>query len=206
MAHRPDSPTHRQLAYATYLAALAHDGQFRKGEAVPYLVHPLRVGEILAHVGCDYKLVIAGILHDVLEDGCRDEYGRLIVGELEIRKEFGQDVLDLVQGASEPDKEATWEARKQHTIDFLRDEASLEVCVVACADKLDNVSSSVEDKERLGDDFWKRFKRGAAEQRWYHSSLVEVFTARTAASGDERLRVLVARYAVAVNDLYGEDS
>jgi (p)ppGpp synthase/HD superfamily hydrolase len=99
--HRHD-PASKLIQDAVDLAASAHRFQFRKGgEGVPYLVHPLRVGEILAKAGCRTDVVIAGILHDVLEDTA--------VGSDELRERFGAEVLALVEGASEPDKTGTWE-------------------------------------------------------------------------------------------------
>jgi (p)ppGpp synthase/HD superfamily hydrolase len=200
MADRRHEPRYQKLSYATHLAALAHDGQFRKGEDVPYLVHPLRVGEILAHAGAADEVVIAGILHDVLEDG-REEDGRPVVSAEEIAGEFSDEVLTLVEGASEPDKELSWEERKQHTLDFL-ETAPIGVCQIACADKLDNVRSAVEDKARLGQAFWARFNRGAAEQRWYHQSLLAVLERRV--GEDKVLQQLVPRYAQAVTELYAD--
>ena len=200
MAYRPADREHQRLASATYLAALAHDGQFRKDERVPYLVHPLRVGEILAHAGAEDDVIIAGVLHDVLEDGCLDERGKPRVDEEEIRQELGASVLELVRAASEPDKEASWEERKQHTIDSLS-AASLQVLQVVCADKLDNVSSAIEDERRLGSVFWYRFNRPREDQRWYYQSLLTVFLARS--EEDPTLALLASRYETAVSTLYG---
>ena len=49
------------------LAKVAHQGQYRKsGE--PFLVHPLKVAEILAEAGAESNIIAAAILHDVIED------------------------------------------------------------------------------------------------------------------------------------------
>ena len=49
------------------IARKLHDGQFRKsGE--PYIIHPVAVAKILAEFGMDNETVIAGLLHDVVED------------------------------------------------------------------------------------------------------------------------------------------
>ena len=42
--------------------------QYRKGKAVPYVTHPLAVGLILSQAGASEDIVLAGILHDVIED------------------------------------------------------------------------------------------------------------------------------------------
>ena len=57
-----------KISYALEWAARAHRGQVRKGSSVPYLVHPLNVAKILIHQGCEEDLVIAGLLHDTVED------------------------------------------------------------------------------------------------------------------------------------------
>ena len=68
------------------------EGQCRKsGE--PYIIHPLWVGIILAELELDKETIVAGILHDVVED--------TEVGIDEIRKNFGEDVESLVAGHTE---------------------------------------------------------------------------------------------------------
>jgi (p)ppGpp synthase/HD superfamily hydrolase len=55
---------------AITFAARAHEGEKRKGEnPPPYICHPFFVGLELLRVGCGEDTVIAGILHDTLEDG-----------------------------------------------------------------------------------------------------------------------------------------
>ena len=76
---------------AVELAKKAHDGQFRKtGE--PYIVHPLAVKKILEEWGMDEDTIIAGILHDTVEDT------DLTLDD--IRKEFGETVAFLVDGVT----------------------------------------------------------------------------------------------------------
>jgi (p)ppGpp synthase/HD superfamily hydrolase len=59
-----------QLLYSKALlfAEQAHRGQVRKGTEVPYITHPVGVSALLAQHGCSEDAVIAGLLHDVLED------------------------------------------------------------------------------------------------------------------------------------------
>ena len=73
------------------MATKAHEGQFRKtGE--PYIVHPLAVKKILEDWGMDEDTVIAGILHDTVEDTS------LTLND--IKKEFGEPVAFLVDGVT----------------------------------------------------------------------------------------------------------
>ena len=73
------------------LAFEAHDGQCRKsGE--PYIIHPLWVSIILAELELDKETIVAGILHDVVED--------TILTDEEIQEQFGAEVALLVEGVT----------------------------------------------------------------------------------------------------------
>ncbi len=87
--HPSDEVSLIEKAYKT--ADAAHKGQVRKsGE--PYIIHPLCVAIILAELEMDKETIVAGILHDVLED--------TIMTEEEMREEFGDDVTLLVDGVT----------------------------------------------------------------------------------------------------------
>jgi len=53
---------------AIEFATKAHINHFRKGTKVPYIIHPLQVARILIESDCSDHVVIAGILHDTVED------------------------------------------------------------------------------------------------------------------------------------------
>ncbi len=80
-----------RILKAVELAKKAHEGQFRKtGE--PYIVHPMAVKKILEEWGMDEDTIIAGVLHDTVED--------TFVTLDDIRKEFGESVAFLVDGVT----------------------------------------------------------------------------------------------------------
>ena len=58
----------KKIHDAIIFAAKAHEGQRRKGTDIPYITHPFEVAQILMEAGCDETLIIAGLLHDTLED------------------------------------------------------------------------------------------------------------------------------------------
>ena len=73
------------------IARSLHDGQFRKsGE--PYIIHPVAVAKILAGFGMDNETVIAGLLHDVVED---TDYSRE-----QLVEDFDDKIADLVDGVT----------------------------------------------------------------------------------------------------------
>lgn len=80
-----------RIDHAVAVARQAHKGQLRKtGE--PYIIHPLAVKKILEEWGMDEDTVIAGVLHDTVEDT------NLTLED--IRKEFGDSVAFLVDGVT----------------------------------------------------------------------------------------------------------
>ena len=90
MSPRADAESDR-LKKAIAMAKKAHSGQFRKtGE--PYIVHPLAVKKILEEWGMDEDTVIAGVLHDTVED--------TDLTLEDIRNEFGNSVAFLVDGVT----------------------------------------------------------------------------------------------------------
>jgi (p)ppGpp synthase/HD superfamily hydrolase len=162
-----------RLYDAIELAAKAHHGQVRKGTEIPYLVHPLAVAGILIRANCSETLVIAGVLHDTLED--------TPFTVEDIRSRFGREVAELVMAVSEPDKQAPWEERKAHTIHYLENQVSEEVLLVALADKLDNMRAMREGLAIDGEAFWQRFNRPRENQKWYYQRLSGVFERRISA-------------------------
>ena len=97
----------KKIHDAIIFAAKAHEGQRRKGTDIPYITHPFEVAQILMEAGCDETLIIAGLLHDPLED--------TEVTAAEIEEQFGPEVLALVDSDSE-DKSLSWEDRKKPQI------------------------------------------------------------------------------------------
>ena len=170
-------------------AIKAHEGQTRKGTEIPYIVHPIETAIILAQNNASNEAICAGILHDVLEDTSGQED--------EIRKRLdkvglsSEKVLQIVYGTSEPSKllakqsgaeEESWKERKVHTIKYLdglgNDELSVDIKLVACADKLSNIRAMVNDYEqyerdgKTGSELFERFNAPSSDQQWYYQSLV----------------------------------
>jgi (p)ppGpp synthase/HD superfamily hydrolase len=161
------------INHALAFAAKHHDRQVRKGTKLPYLTHPANVAIILTRYGRDNDTVVAGILHDVIEDCVRDGYTRDML-EQRIGDKFGPNVLDTVLAVTyrrhdDDGVELSGEDRKE---DYLaRLSAATEAARWVCAaDKVHNASSIVADLRRTVDPetVWNRFGGGkAGTARWY---------------------------------------
>ena len=146
---------------AIVFATCCHKGQVRKSTNIPYILHPLEVMEILHSMKAHTNLLIAGLLHDTLEDTS--------VTSEEISQKFGEEVAFLVGECSE-DKTKSWKDRKQHTITSVAT-ASLDVKKLVLADKLSNIRAIVSDYKAIGNNLWKRFNAPKEMQAWYYGDL-----------------------------------
>lgn len=161
--------TNKLIIKALEYSAKNHRGYNRKGGDIPYIVHPVEVAMILNDNSLTEEVIVAGLLHDLLED--------TQVSKENIREEFGEDILGLVIGASEKLKNRenkSWKKRKEHTIKFIKNDADFKIRAIACADKLSNIRSMIRDLE--GEDsktFWNKFNAGKEKQKWYYESLVD---------------------------------
>lgn len=153
---------------AIEFAARAHSGQFRRTVKVPYIVHPLGVAQILIENGCSEDVVIAGLLHDTVEDTSTTLNS--------IEKEFGVAVAELVEHASElPKTKYGWRERKEHKLKHL-ELASEDALLVCCADKLHNIQSISAEQLRLGNEIWHCFYGTKDDQKWYYETMALLFT------------------------------
>ena len=178
------------LHRAYSFAALYHEGQKRKGSQVPYIAHPAEVAQILAGEGAAAEVICAGLLHDTLEDTS--------AAPQQLEEIFGPVVRQLVEGCSE-DKNLSWEERKEHTVQMLKSEISMDVKLITCADKLSNLRSICLDYRELGDALWSRFRRGKEKQRWYYRALGEAM-----APLESRWK-LVGEYRQLVREVFPEE-
>jgi len=116
-------------------AKKAHDGQLRKsGE--PYFTHVANTAKNLADLGMKAKTISAGLLHDVLEDAD--------ISEEELKKEFGDEIVELVKGVTKLGKikykgvERNVENLRKFFVSVAKD---LRVLVIKLADRLHNIET-----------------------------------------------------------------
>lgn len=123
------------IAKAFDYAQKAHEGQTRaSGE--PYFYHVFEVSKILARFGMDSKTVVAGILHDTIEDTS--------VTEKDIAEEFGKEVLFMVNGVTKLGT-LKYRGRERHVESlrkfFVAMAEDVRVIIIKLADRLHNVST-----------------------------------------------------------------
>lgn len=127
-----ESSTLRQVERAYQVAERWHRGQKRKS-GDPYITHPLAVTTILAELGMDPATLMAGLLHDTVED---TEYGLDT-----LRRDFGDQVALLVDGVTKLDKVKFGEAAQAETVRKMVVAMAKDprVLVIKLADRLHNM-------------------------------------------------------------------
>ena len=151
------------LNKAIIYAVEKHAGQLRKGTQIPYIVHPMEVLALLNEMRADMTVIIAGVLHDTVEDTSATID--------DIIREFGEDVAELVGNHTE-DKSKTWFQRKSQGLRELA-EGSFDLKCLVLADKLSNVRNMYRDYMIEGDGYWDRFNAPFEKQAWYYNSAVK---------------------------------
>lgn len=164
-----------RINHAFAFAAKHHDRQVRKGTALPYLTHPANVAIILTRYGRDDDTVIAGILHDVIEDCVRGGWTQEMLEE-RIGEKFGAAVLATVLDVTyrRVDEDGNEFDRDEQKADYLKRLATAGDSArwVCAADKVHNGSSILADLRRTldPDTVWNRFSVGREGTiRWYRA-------------------------------------
>jgi (p)ppGpp synthase/HD superfamily hydrolase len=161
-----------QIDKALRVATTAHRNQVRKGGDIPYIMHPFAVMYIASEATDDEDILIASLFHDIIED-VPEEYSKE-----QMRKDFGEKVVSIVEGVTKDDSLANWKARSDAYLKHLEEQASDESVLVSCADKIHNLMSILEDYKEKGDDLWSRFNSGKEDQLWWYKSVLEVVKKR----------------------------
>jgi guanosine-3',5'-bis(diphosphate) 3'-pyrophosphohydrolase len=181
------------LERALRWAALFHRGQERKGSGVPYVQHVVAVAMILDRLGFAEEVVIAGLLHDLVEDteATLDQ----------VREAFGEQVAATVALCSERKTDSAgrkrpWVDRKREHLELLI-AAPLAARAVMLADKLHNLLS-IQFDLREGRDVWSTFNAERAQVIWYYESVIE-----RCADDDPRLAALATECREAIQALEG---
>ena len=158
---------------ALALAAEAHRTQTRKGSGIPFLVHPVQVSVILLRHGFQEDVVIAGLLHDVVEDTetplrwIEAEFGPAVAGMVAV----------LTEQKREDGVERPWEVRKREALEALR-RGGADAVAVKGADVIHNARSLAAQSRDQGGAVWDHYSRGPDETLWYCRSVAAIARAR----------------------------
>ena len=124
------------LHKAYHYAQAAHESQ-KRASGEPYFIHPCAVANILVDMGLDAPTVAAALLHDVIED--TDSTAE------DIRREFGEEVLELVLGVTKLNK-IVFKSQEQEEAEnfrkiFVAMAKDIRVIIIKLADRLHNMRS-----------------------------------------------------------------
>ena len=131
------SPNDCEIIHKAYLyAQTAHENQRRKsGE--PYIIHPLAVACILAHQKMPIDVIIAGLLHDVIED--------TDISLEEIRMNFNEDVANIVDGVTKIKDLSQLDSANKYSENqkklLVASAKDVRVIIVKLADRLHNMQT-----------------------------------------------------------------
>lgn len=171
----------QRIEQAIVRATVLHHKQKRKVSGVPYIVHPYSVAFLLAHYINDEDVIIAGLLHDALEDVptytetmLRDEFGERV---LTIVKEVTEDYLQGGKGNELPQDSAAWRSRKAGYIENLKND-SPEALLVATADKIHNMRGLIDEYRVHGETVWEKFRRESGDLIWFYQEAGQVIRER----------------------------
>jgi len=167
-----------RISEAINYASKLHCKQFRKGNpTLPYISHLFAVACIVSEYTDDEDVIIAGLLHDSLEDVEGYTYEQL-------ESDFGRRVADIVKDVSEcktandsTDKKLTWEERKQKYIEHLQT-AGADSLIVCGADKIHNAASYISDYKATGPSMWERFNASPEKKIAFYSTIAGILKTR----------------------------
>lgn len=165
-----------KFALALQFANEIHSTQVRKGAGAPYISHLMSVCALVLEYGGNETQAIAALLHDSAED-CG---GRPMLET--VRVMFGDEVAEIVEACTDTFEtpKPDWRPRKEAYLRAMSGKAD-RAKLVACADKLHNISHTLRDIQSEGVEAWKtrmaKSENGTAEkQTWYYLGCLEALS------------------------------
>lgn len=152
------------IAKAVTISILAHKDQTRKGDNLPYLVHPVTVALKLAKHNFSDTVIAAALAHDILEE---TEYR-----EGQLRETLGAEVLRIVKAVTNDDS-LPWEEKKKKYVETVK-AGGEKAIAVSIADKIANLHSFFDQYEIEGPALWKKFNRGKKEKVWFEKEVLKM--------------------------------
>lgn len=144
----------------------AFENKKRIKEDIDLSFHSISVGFMLKNIGCSEKIVISGLLHDVIED---TDYDYDDIYEI-----FGKDIADNVLLLSENKNIENFEERKIEFIDRLSIQNN-DLILIEVADKLHNLLSDYVLWEKNGKDALATLSTTYEMNKWFHLEMRKLF-------------------------------
>ncbi len=157
------------LGEAICFATKAFDGQLRKCENYPAILHSLEAATIAQTVTTDTDVIVAAVLHDTVEDAG--------ISIDEIQEKFGERVAELVASETENKRYEkspvdTWQIRKQESLSVLKSTDDTGIKAIYLGDKLSNLRSLYRSKLIFGEKLWDNFnQKDPNMHKWYYTEI-----------------------------------
>ena len=181
---------------AIKLASHLHRNQTRKDtHNTPYVSHLFSVAMILSSATEDEEIVIAGLMHDSLEDVPHYTYEMLV-------EDCGVRIADIVTHVTEPldankldNEQLPWLTRKEVYLKNLT-AGGIESAMVSAADKIHNTESFIVDAKMSGDAFLSRFSSSLRNKLWFHEQVLVIVEEKLGEDNSlvKRLRVCTEEF------------
>ena len=155
---------------ALAFAVKKHEGQIRKRNGTPYILHPCEAAAIAATITGDPEILAAVMLHDILED--------TDTSPEELEHEFGPRITRLVLEETEDahasmSRSQSWLQRKKDSLEQLHQTKEPAVRIMWLSDKLSNIRSFYRLHLEEGDAMWEHFNQKDKKlQEWYYREVV----------------------------------
>lgn len=160
-----------RLRQGVEFAKMAHEGAYRKSTHEPYIVHPLEVSLVASTVTDDVDILIAALLHDVVEDteytidAIKDKFGSRVAGFV---SDESEDKMENIP------KAISWMIRKEKFLVHLR-KAQIGSKIICMSDKISNLRSTYGIYQNEGNAMWSAFnQKDPRRHAWYYRSIAEV--------------------------------
>ncbi len=157
-------------------ASILHGGQTRRSEEdLPYVTHLFSVAALLSAYAPREDVIVAGLLHDTLED-------TPYTGDA-LEKEFGARVREMVETVTEAtyeekkDEVFNWRARKERYLRKL-EKANAGALMISAADKIHNIQSLIDGHRKHGDKLWDMVKMKPKQQLWFFGEVLAILEDR----------------------------
>lgn len=160
----PD-PVHKAICFAAGKYSL----QMKTDTGNFHVFQPLYVGKLLSSVSCSHDVIVAGILHDILDVTA--------TGQNELREEFGEKVLDLVLSVNGANHNLN-PVENMHRILQLAEHCSLEILLLLCAVHYGTISQLAFDIGIKGEKAWDHLTAGKDDLSGYYIALADIFLIR----------------------------